>query len=139
VCSGCGALLEADTEHRCVRATSLDRVTPGAGGDGVVWSLGGARQLEANLVVLGSGSGIGQHRNDDVDVLIVVLGGSGRVVVDDVAWPVAAHDFIFVPRGSRRSIAADGDGIRYLSTHIARPGPTIGTARPGGGDGSKVV
>lgn len=94
----------------------------------MVWSLPGARQLDANLVVLGPGGRIGEHVNAGVDVLIVVLAGSATVVVDDAVLPVAVHDLVFLPRGARRAVDAGPEGVRYVGTHVARPGLTIGSA-----------
>jgi quercetin dioxygenase-like cupin family protein len=96
----------------------------------VVWSLQGDRQLEANLVVLGPGGRIGEHINASVDVLIVVVGGSATVIIDEVAVPVTLHDLVFVPRLARRAITAGPDGVRYVSTHVARPGLTVGSRPP---------
>lgn len=125
VCDECGALIERNGEHRCVRAARLGHVDPGPGPDGVVWSLGGARQLEVNLVVLGPAGGVGDHVNTAVDVVIVVLEGSATVLVDGVARPLAEHDLLLVPPGARRSVVAGTAGARYLSIHASRPGPTI--------------
>jgi len=127
VCDGCGALVEAEIDHRCVRTARLDLVRPGPGADGVVWSLGGPRQLEANVVDLGPAAGISEHLNEDVDVLILILGGSASIIVDDVARFLAEHDLALVPRGARRALVAGAGGARYLSIHMARPGPTIRT------------
>ena len=48
-------------------------------GDGVVWSLPHGGDLDANLVRLGPDAAIGEHRNDEVDVLIYVQSGSGEL------------------------------------------------------------
>ena len=125
VCEECGMLVEPGREHRCVRAARLDHIDPGAGPDGVVWSLGGQRDMEVNLVVLGAGSVIGEHLNRAVDVVIVVLDGSAAVTVDGVARWVGVHDLLVVPKGARRALAAGVGGVRYASIHVARPGPTV--------------
>jgi quercetin dioxygenase-like cupin family protein len=125
VCEQCGQVLERPMDHRCVRAVGLDRVVPPPGPDGVVWALGGERQLDVNLVVLGPSGGIGEHGNPAVDVAMVVLDGSAQVTIDGVARPLAPHDFVFVPRGARRGVTAGAGGVRYLTVHVARPGPTI--------------
>ena len=76
---------------------------PGPGADGVVLSLGGPRQLEANVVDLGSAAGMAEHLNEDVDILILILRGSVSIVIDGIARPFAEHDLVLVPRGSRRA------------------------------------
>ena len=125
VCDGCGAVVEPGIDHQCVRTARLDMLHPGPGADGVVWSLGGPRQLEANVVDLGPAAGIAEHLNEGVDVLILILRGSGSIIIDGVAHPLAEHDLVLVPSGSRRSLIAGADGIQYLSIHMARPAPTI--------------
>ena len=127
VCDGCGAVVESGTDHRCVRTARLDALHSSQGADGVVWSLGGPRQIEANLVDLGPGGLIAEHVNQDVDLLMLVLGGSATIVADGQARALALHDLALVPRGSRRAVVAGPDGCQYLSVHTARPGPTIRT------------
>src|SRR5688572_11499498 len=51
-------------------------------GNGVHWTLRSASDLNANLVRLEPGAEMGAHRNDEVDVLVVVLSGSGHLVSD---------------------------------------------------------
>ena len=126
VCEQCGRLVERPGEHRCVRSVSLDLVEPLRGPGGVVWALGGERQLEVNLVALGPGGAIGEHVNATLDVVVVVLEGSATVALDGVARPVGRHDLLLVPRGARRGVTAGAGGVRYLSIHVARPGPAIG-------------
>ena len=54
----------------------------GVGGTGgVMWSVS-LDGLHANLVVLGPGEAIAPHRNDAVDVLVVVLSGAGKATID---------------------------------------------------------
>jgi quercetin dioxygenase-like cupin family protein len=90
---------------------------PGAGG--VVWS-GAPAGVNVNLVVLDAGGSIGEHRNDEVDVLLVVLDGSALVHVDDDQWTVRAAEALLVPTGTRRAIEARSEGVRYLSVHAER-------------------
>lgn len=96
---------------------------PGEGG--VVWSVS-PDGFHANLVVLGSHGTIEEHRNDAVDVLMVVLAGAGTVNVDGDPRVLAAGTALLVARGAVRAIAAGDGGLRYLSVHGQRPGLTIG-------------
>jgi quercetin dioxygenase-like cupin family protein len=82
--------------------------------------------LDANLVVLPPGGEIGEHRNDEVDVLVVVLGGHGQVWVDGEVQAVSQHAVALFAPGSVRRISAGGDGLRYLTVHRARVGLSIG-------------
>lgn len=115
----------------------VDLLAVAASGDGVAWSAG-PEGVNANLVVLAPGAGIGRHRNDEVDVLVVVLDGSATVTVDGAAHDLPAGSAGVVPRRTERSIRAGASGARYLSIHRARgalglrPRPA---AQPDGGGG----
>lgn len=107
-----------------VAAVDLARVD-GAGG--VVWSVspGG---FHTNLVVLDAGGAIAPHRNDAVDVLVVVLAGTGTAAVDGRQVDLAPATALLLPRRSVRAITAGSGGLRYLTVHgeraplmIARP------------------
>jgi mannose-6-phosphate isomerase-like protein (cupin superfamily) len=84
---------------------------------GVVWSLPHGGGLDANIVRLVAHDSIGEHVNDDLDVLLVVWSGSGEVVVDERRVPLEPGVITCVERGRRRSVHAGGDGLMYLSTH----------------------
>jgi quercetin dioxygenase-like cupin family protein len=90
---------------------------PGAGG--VVWS-GAPSGVHVNLVVLEPGGSIGDHRNDEIDVLFVVLDGSSTVQVDDATWTLRAAETLLVPKGASRSVEAGSNGVRYLTVHAER-------------------
>lgn len=101
--------------------TDLTRILQSAEGDGVHWALEAPADLNVNLVHLEAGHGVGEHANDEVDVLLVVLAGRGRLTVDGHGTDLAAHVVANVPRGSRRGVrAADGEGLDYLSIHRRR-------------------
>jgi quercetin dioxygenase-like cupin family protein len=87
-----------------------------AGEGGVVWSVspGG---FHTNLVVLRAGDSIAAHRNDALDVLVVVLAGSATVTIDGAPCELDAAGAVLVPRGSVREITAGPDGVRYLTVH----------------------
>jgi quercetin dioxygenase-like cupin family protein len=95
-------------------------------GDGVHWTLERDGDLNVNLVHLDPGHEIGEHVNDEVDVLVVGLDGTGVVEVvqqhHDLGPGVAMH----VPKGARRTIRAGGLGLSYLTVHRRRTGPAIG-------------
>src|SRR5215210_834782 len=88
-----------------------------AGRAGVVWTLQGSSQLNANLVRFGVGGGVGEHVNDEVDVIVVGVSGSGAVEVDGEEHPVSEGTMIFIPRGARRSTRATSGDFAYLSVH----------------------
>lgn len=115
--------------HETVPVTDLGAV-PTSGGDGVVWSLPHGGDLDANLVRLGPGAAIGEHRNDEVDVLIYVQSGSGELAQGEEVQPLSGENLALIPRGSRRSIRAGNRGLTYLSIHRRRNGLTL-KQRPG--------
>ena len=105
--------------------------TPLGGSDGVVWHLPHGGDLDANLVRLGAGAAIDEHRNHEVDVLVYVQSGSGQVLVDGRSHPVAADHVVLVGRGASRSIEAGALGLTFLSVHRRRGPMNIGPPPPG--------
>lgn len=96
-----------------------------ASGDGVHWTLEPDGDLNANLVRLDPGRSIDEHGNDEVDVLLVVLAGTGHLLVGTQTVALAAHVLTLVPKGERRSIHAGADGLSYLTVHRRRGGLAI--------------
>lgn len=119
---------DADTDPpRGVLPLVADLARSPAEGDGAVWSLPHGGDLDANLVRLGPGGEIGEHRNTEVDVLIVVRTGGGALHIDGVRHRLDGDRIALIPRGVRRSILAGPAGISYLSVHRRRGPLTIGT------------
>jgi quercetin dioxygenase-like cupin family protein len=111
-------------EHRSVDL--LEEARSATGREGVVWALEGSKDLNANLVLFGAGGGVGEHVNDEVDVLIVGVSGSGSVRVEGEEHPVSNGVVVFVPRGARRYTQATSEGFAYLSVHRRRGPLRIG-------------
>jgi mannose-6-phosphate isomerase-like protein (cupin superfamily) len=110
--------------------TDLTGLLQSAEGDGVHWTLETCSDLNVNLVHLDAGHVVGDHTNNDVDVVMVVLGGRGRLTSDGRHTELTAHVVANVPRMSRRSVrAADDEGLDYLSIHRRRSGLGIRRAR----------
>ena len=93
---------------------------------GVIWTLQGGADLNVNLVRFEGGRGVGEHVNDEVDVLVVGISGSGTVSVDGEAYPVSNGTVVLVPRGAARSTLAVSEGFSYLSLHRRRGPLQIG-------------
>ena len=99
------------------------------GPSGAVWSLPRGGDLDANVVVLRPDDAVGEHVNDEVDVVLVVVSGDGRIAVDAEMRHVRAGHLVHAPRGSVRSIRATGNGpLVYVTVHRARRG--LGIGRP---------
>jgi mannose-6-phosphate isomerase-like protein (cupin superfamily) len=86
---------------------------------GAVWRLDG-EDLQANLVRLGPQDRIQPHRNDEVEVLLVVVSGRGELTVDGRVHPLAPMGCVRVPKGAVRAVRAVGGPLAYLSVHRRR-------------------
>src|SRR3712207_9181576 len=67
---------------------------------GVIWALRGSGDLNANLVRFDAGGGVGEHVNDEVDVVFVGVAGSGSVRVDGEEHRLSAGTLVFAPKRS---------------------------------------
>ena len=108
---------------------SIDRVVDLTApcGFGVLWGAATA-DLNATLLAWDAGHSTPEHVNNERDVLLVVLSGSGLVVLDGRGYPVASAHAIVIEKGRSRRVVAGSDGIRYLSIHLRRHGLRIRTA-----------
>jgi quercetin dioxygenase-like cupin family protein len=91
-----------------------------SGRAGAIWTLEGSGDLNANLVRFDAGDGVGEHVNEEVDVVFVGVAGSGSVRVDGEERRLSAGTLVFVPRGAGRSTRALSDGFAYLTVHRKR-------------------
>ncbi|MGW1225107.1 hypothetical protein [Streptomyces sp. NPDC001478] len=95
---------------------------------GALWQLDRqGRELDANLVRLPPGGEVGEHQENVLDVLLVVLEGGGRLTPGDGGEPLALAPgtVTWLPRTSRRSLTAGPGGLAYLTVHRRRPGLAI--------------
>jgi quercetin dioxygenase-like cupin family protein len=120
-------LIEGD--HEVVRLRAIAESAP-IDATGALWSLRPDGDLNANLVRLPPSRVIDAHRNDERDVLVVVLGGAGVITIDDSVLAVEAEDLVLIPQQTERSIRAGERGFVYLTVHQNR-GPI--TIRPHSG------
>jgi len=93
-----------------------------AGRQGVVWSLEAGSDLNANLVRFEAGRGVGEHVNDEVDVVFVGVSGSGLIEVGGREHTLEAGKLVFIPKGARRSTRGVSEDFTYLTVH-GRRGP----------------
>lgn len=103
--------------------------TPLAGPSGALWSHV-SEQLNVNLVKLDAGDSMGEHVNNEVDVLLVVNSGRGSVTIGGVVHDVGADSVVVVPIGVSRMIVAD-ERLVYFSIHTRRGGPAVGRSPNG--------
>jgi hypothetical protein len=113
--------------HDTVPPVDLASLAAAGNHPGALWRLDG-EDLQANLVWLGRGDRIEPHRNDEVDVLVVVVSGRGELILDGQVHPLAPMVLAHLPKGrsgrwwrlmgrSRtcRSIAADGQDCSWVA------------------------
>ena len=86
---------------------------------GALWRLDG-EDLQANLVRLGVGDRIQPHRNDEVDVLLVVVSGQGALTLGGQVHPLVPMALVHVPKGTVRAMVAVDGSLAYLSVHRRR-------------------
>jgi quercetin dioxygenase-like cupin family protein len=86
---------------------------------GTLWRLDG-EDLQANLVWLGRGDRIAPHRNDEVEVLVMVVAGRGELTVDGQVHQLAPTVVAHLPKGTVRAIEAVDGPLAYLSVHRRR-------------------
>ena len=88
-------------------------------GVGPLWGMA-STDLNATLLVWPPGYTVAEHVNDDLDVLVIVLGGHGTATIDGQSHALATGSAILVACGTRRRIHAGNTGLRYLSVHRRR-------------------
>jgi quercetin dioxygenase-like cupin family protein len=86
---------------------------------GALWRLDGD-DLQANLVRLAAGDRIQPHRNDEVDVVVVVISGRGELTLSGQVHPLAPMALVHVPKGTVGAIAAVDGPLAYLSINRRR-------------------
>ncbi|GAA4486643.1 hypothetical protein GCM10023191_013280 [Actinoallomurus oryzae] len=101
---------------------------------GAVWKLQVRdRDLDSNIIALPAGGTIEAHTGPDLDVLIHVLAGSGRLATERGDLELTAGALVWLPRRSRRQFTAGPEGLRYLTVHQRRQSLLLDTSRIGAG------
>lgn len=95
-----------------------------AEGEGPLW---GAASDDLNVTMLSwyPGSATPEHMNEERDVLVVCLAGSGTILLDGVPHTIAEGQILIIEKGCPRQIEVGPRGLRYLSVHLRRPGLQI--------------
>jgi quercetin dioxygenase-like cupin family protein len=101
-------------------SVNFNEILAPSGNRGVIWALEGSGDLNANLVRFDAGGGVGEHVNEEVDVLFVGVAGTGAVRVGGDDHPLSEGTIVFAPKGSRRATIAYSDGLAYLTVHRRR-------------------
>jgi mannose-6-phosphate isomerase-like protein (cupin superfamily) len=110
-------------DDRPETATQVDipRVLEAADHTGAIWSHS-STDLNINVVVIDPQSPVGSHINNEVDVVVVVVSGSGIIQVGAEEIAVTAPQAVVIPKGSARAIRCDREQLAYLTIHRRRAG-----------------
>ncbi len=113
---------QPDAEAADLDALAADATARGLAGP--VWSLA-TGDLNLNLVRLPPGDAIPGHVNAEVDVVYLVVAGSGSIQLGEVETSgrqMAPGGLFMVPKGLHRAIRAGELGLVYLTCHRRRAG-----------------
>ncbi|MFF8267155.1 hypothetical protein ACF059_07145 [Streptomyces sp. NPDC016562] len=106
--------------------------TAGVQQRGALWRLSEpGRGLDANVVHLPAGARVDEHVEEAVDVLLVVVAGSGVLGPgpDATGSALTPGVIVWLPRAAPRSLRAGDQGLTYLTVHTRRPALDIGRPR----------
>lgn len=97
---------------------------------GAVWKLAmRQRDLDSNVIRLPPGQGIDSHLGPDLDVLLLVLDGTGWLGTERGSVDLRPGLLAWLPRRSRRQISAGPQGLTYLTVHGRRQALTLDPSR----------
>jgi len=117
--------LSASALPRLLFDTSLVEAGDGTA-EGATWKLEvSERDLDSNVIRLGPDGGIDAHDGPDIDVLIHVLAGTGRLDTEIGTVPLKAGSLVWLPRRSRRGFTAGPEGLSYLTVHQRKKALTL--------------
>ena len=89
-------------------------------GPGPVWGTA-SEDLNATLLAWSAGGGTPEQVNEERDVLLLVVCGSGTLELDGEAHVLGTAHAVVVPKGTRFRVSAGAAGLRYVSVHLRRP------------------
>lgn len=97
---------------------------------GSVWQLEpGARDLDANIIVLPPDDEIAMHVGPKLDVLILVLEGSGALETELNTIRLQQGAVLWLPKKAQRRFIAGSDGLKYFTVHQRKPTLNISPTR----------
>lgn len=112
-----------------IDTTTVTADTCAADVTGAVWKLEAReRDLDSNIIALPPGGTIDAHTGPDLDVLVHVLAGTGRLATELGEVELAAGVLVWMPRRSQRQFTAGDSGLRYLTVHQRRQSLLLGTS-----------
>ncbi len=109
------------TPRGVVHLSELAARAEAADKPGAIWSMA-TEDLNLNVVRFADGDGVEAHVNGEVDVVGVVVAGTGMLEVDGGTQALGPGDLFLVRKGARRAIRAEGGDLVYLTCHRRRAG-----------------
>lgn len=98
---------------------------------GVAWKLPmHRRDLDSNIIRLSPGASIGAHVGPDLDVLLLVLDGTGHLTTEIHTIDLHPGALIWLPQRSQRQLTAGPHGLSYLTVHQRRQSLVLNPAPP---------
>lgn len=98
-----------------------------ADASGSIWKLEPhTRGLDCNIIAIAPGEEISRHEGPDLDVVIVVLDGSGVLETEAESIDLVNGSMVWLPKLSVRRFIAGEKGLRYFSVHTRKRGLQIG-------------
>ncbi|RYG47897.1 cupin domain-containing protein [bacterium] len=107
----------------------LLRLSLAAEAAGPQWGLE-TEDLNSTLLMWNAGEGVGEHVNDEIDVIMIGIEGEGTVVLDGIALSLSAGQAVLLPKGVKRSVTASTQRFSYLNVHRRRRKLQVGTMPP---------
>lgn len=97
-----------------------------ADASGSIWKLEPhTRGLDCNIIAIAPGEEISRHEGPDLDVVIVVLDGSGVLETETNFIDLVNGSMVWLPKLSVRRFVAGENGLRYFSVHTRKRGLQI--------------
>jgi uncharacterized protein (DUF2249 family) len=98
---------------------------------GAVWKLPMRRRdLDSNVIRLQPGASIGAHIGPDLDVLLLILHGTGQITTELSTTDLEPGALVWLPQRSRRQFTAGPHGLSYLTVHQRRQSLILNAAPP---------
>ena len=121
--------MDGETNQAGARMVDAAALVRQARASGPLWGRQ-SDDLNVTLLRFAAGEAVAEHRNDEVDVLLVGVDGRAVVEVDGQAQTLGPGTALLIPKGARRAIRGDGAAYTYLSCHRRRAGLWPGTKPP---------
>jgi quercetin dioxygenase-like cupin family protein len=108
-----------DTPEDTGAVVDLQDLAQRHGGMTALWAQRSA-DLHSNLLTFATGTGVAEHVNAELDVLLVGVAGAGEVAIDGATHTLRPGHAILIPKNARRAIRSTEGPFSYLSCHRRR-------------------